>query len=292
MTSNRQINLISAVPTLFDTAGEVDLGAVKAAYDWLAGHDVDGVFVAGTTGEFTTLEDDERLDVCAVASEAFGADRTYWHVGGASAHQAVRLTAAAVARGATRLAALTPYYFPATESAVLGYYEHVVRAAGDVPVFAYLFEARTTTVVSPELLARIAGTGIAGVKISGQPHPEVRRYVETLRRDALPVYSGADGEFSEVVALGGAGVVSGVSSVLPEPFLKVRDALRTGDESALSDAQDLARRAIDATNQGDLVHLKAVLTLRGLPASGTRAAFDPLTPQARRELEAAVRDLL
>ena len=102
----------------------------------------------------------------------------------------------------------------------------------------------------------------------------------------------ADGEFSEVVALGGAGVVSGVSSVLPEPFLKVRDALRTGDESALSDAQDLARRAIDATNQGDLVHLKAVLTLRGLPASGTRAAFDPLTPQARRELEAAVSDLL
>ena len=100
-------------------------------------------------GEFTTLSDDERLDVCAAAAEAFGPERTYWHVGAASTHQPHADRGRPRPR-ARRLAALTPYYFPATESAVLDYYETVVRRAGDLPVYAYLFAVRTTTEVSPE----------------------------------------------------------------------------------------------------------------------------------------------
>jgi 4-hydroxy-tetrahydrodipicolinate synthase len=292
MNPHPHANLLTAVPTLFDAHGEVDLEASKAAYAQLAQHDVDGVFVAGTTGEFTTLSDEERLDVCATAAEAFGPDRTYWHVGAASTYQAARLTAAALDRGAARLAALTPHYFPATESAVLEYYNTLVKRAGDVPVYAYLFAARTTTAVSPDLLARVAETGISGVKISGEPHAEVRRYLAALGPDAPPVYSGADGEFAEVVAAGGAGVVSGVSSALPLPFLQVRDALRAGDEAALTEARDRARRAISATRQGNLAHLKAVLELRGLASSGLRAPLDGLTPDERRTLEATVADLL
>jgi len=285
-------NLISAVPTLFDAHGAVDLGASGAAYAQLAEHDFDGVFVAGTTGEFTTLTDEERLDVCEAAAAAFGQQRTYWHVGAASLYQASRLTSAAVDRGAQRLAALTPHYFAATESSVLAYYERLVEVAGDVPVFAYLFAARATTAVSPELLAKVAQTGIAGVKISGEPHDSVRRYAEALGQDPVPVYSGADGEFLEVVAAGGAGVVSGVSSALPQPFLDVRDALRSGDEAALDTARARARRAINVTKQGDLAHLKAVLELRGLPASTLRAPLDPITPTERAALASNVADLL
>ena len=292
MTTHPGANLISAVPTFFDGSGAVDLGASGAAYAQLAEHDLDGVFVAGTTGEFTTLTDDERLDVCGAAADAFGQERTYWHVGAASLHQASLLTRAAVDRGARRLAALTPHYFAATESSVLSYYENLVRAAGEVPLFAYLFAARATTTVSPELLAKVAQTGIAGVKISGEPHEQVRGYVEALGPDSVPVYSGADGEFLEIVAAGGAGVVSGVSSALPQPFLDVRDALRAGDDEALGAARSRARQAIDVTKQGDLAHLKAVLELRGLPASTLRAPLDPITPTERAALADAVADLL
>lgn len=285
-------NLITAVPTLFDARGGVDLEASKAAYAQLAEHDFDGAFVAGTTGEFTTLTDEERLNVCAAAAEAFGPARTYWHVGAASTHQADQLAAAAVDRGAARLAALTPHYFPATEAAVLAYYETLVRRAGDVPLFAYLFAARTTTTVSPQLLRDIAATGIAGVKISGEPQAEVLRYLAALGPDGVPVYSGADGEFAEVVTAGGAGVVSGVSSALPRPFLEVRDALRAGDEAALGPARDRAARAIRVTHHGDLAHLKAVLEMRGIPASTLRAPMDPLTREQRNMLEAEIADLL
>lgn len=292
MSPHPGATLISAVPTLFGADGDLDLGASRAAYAQLAEHDLDGVFVAGTTGEFTTLTDPERLDVCAAAADAFGAQRTYWHVGAASLHQASQLTRAAVDRGAHRLAALTPHYFAATEASVLGYYERLVEIAGEVPVFAYLFAARATTTVSPELLAKVAQTGIAGVKISGEPHAQVRLYIEALGPDGVPVYSGADGEFLEVVGAGGAGVVSGVSSALPQPFLDVRNALRSGDGAALEAARVRARRAIDVTKQGDLGHLKAVLELRGLPASTMRAPLDPITPTERTTLAENVADLL
>ncbi len=291
-TAHPAANLISAVPTLFAADGSVDLVATRAAYDQLAQHPLDGVFVAGTTGEFTTLTDAERLDVSAAAADAFGPDRTYWHVGHASTHQAVRLTRAAVDRGAARLAALTPHYFPATESALLDYYQAVVAAAGDVPVYGYLFAARTTTVVSPALLARLAATGLAGVKISGEPTAVLPDYLAALNGQDLPVYSGADADFAEIVAAGGAGVVSGVSSALPAPFLAVRDALRSGDTEALAVARERAQRAVAATRHGDLAHLKAVLELRGLPASALRAPLDPISAENRRALETAVADLL
>jgi len=285
-------NLISAVVTLFDQRGAVDIGATCAAYEQLASSPLDGVFVAGTTGEFVTLTDEERLDVCAAASEAFGPDRTYWHVGSASAHQAAHLTRAAVDRGARRLAALTPHYFAATESAVLAYYEAVVAQASGMGVYGYLFPVRTTTSVSPMLLARIADTGIAGVKISGEPPAVVREYIEALDGRNIPVYSGADSEFAEVIELGGAGVVSGVSSALPKPFLEVRDALRTGDEAALASARERANRAVTATRHGHLAFLKAVLELRGRPPIGIRAPVDPISPADRKQLESEVADLL
>jgi 4-hydroxy-tetrahydrodipicolinate synthase len=292
MTAHPLVNLISAVTTLFDQREAVDVGATSAAYDQLAESPLDGVFVAGTTGEFVTLTDEERLDVCAAASEAFGPDRTYWHVGSASAHQAAHLTRAAVDRGARRLAALTPHYFAATESAVLAYYEAVVAQASGVAVYGYLFPARTTTAVSPAMLARITDTGITGVKISGEPHSVVREYIEALAGRNVPVYSGADTEFVEVVELGGAGVVSGVSSALPRPFLEVRDALRADDEAALAGAQERANRAVTATRHGHLAYLKAVLELRGLPPSGIRAPLDPISPGDRKQLESDVVDLL
>ncbi|MER7334694.1 MULTISPECIES: dihydrodipicolinate synthase family protein [unclassified Micromonospora] len=292
MTAYRTANLISAVTTLFDSEGALDIGATKAAYTQLAEAPLDGVFVAGTTGEFTTLTDDERLAVCAAAGEAFGPDRTYWHVGAASTHQAASLTRAAVDRGARRLAALTPHYYAATESAVLAYYETVVARAGDVPVYAYLFAARTTTTVTPALLARLAETGIAGVKISGEGSAAVGEYLAALDGREIAVYSGADSEFVEVVGIGATGVVSGVSSALPAPFLEVRDALRSGDAEALAAARERAHRAVAATRQGNLAHLKAVLELRGVPASGLRAPLDPISPEDRRALEADVADLL
>ncbi len=66
--------------------------------------------MAGTTGEFPALEDSERLSLIELALAEAGPDRVIAHVGAADARHCARLASAASARGATRLAAITPYY--------------------------------------------------------------------------------------------------------------------------------------------------------------------------------------
>jgi 4-hydroxy-tetrahydrodipicolinate synthase len=68
--------------------------------------------------------------------------------------------------------------------------------------------------------------------------------------------------------------------------------LRTGNDAALAPAQERAQQAITATRQGHLAFLKAVLELRGLPASPIRAPLDPISPAEREQLASDVADLL
>ena len=107
--------VLSAVPTLFGASGELDADANRALYKLAAGL-VDGLFVAGTTGEFPALEDSERLALFELALAELGPDRVIAHIGAPDARHAARLARAAVALGATRIAAITPYYLPATNA--------------------------------------------------------------------------------------------------------------------------------------------------------------------------------
>lgn len=284
--------LITALPVLFDIDEQLDLPATTEVYRWLGSLGLDGALPAGTTGEFVALTTQERLAVCAAAAEAFGPRGTWWHVGAPTTHQAAELTRRAIDAGAERLAALTPYYLPATEAAVLRHYERVVALAADAEVYAYLFPARTGTTVSPDLMRRVAESGVVGVKISGETLATVSAHVAAVDGLGLTVLSGSDGEFVETVDAGAAGVVSGVSSVLPAPFLELREALTSGDGEAVKGAQGRAERAIAATGGGNLAHLKAVLELRGAPASTMRVGLDPLTPAQRSALSDSVADLL
>ncbi len=104
--------VFSAVPTLFGPDGELDPGANRALYKVLAGQ-LDGLLVAGTTGEFPALDDAERLSLIELALAKAGPERVIAHIGAPDARHASRLAQAAVALGATRIAAITPYYLPA-----------------------------------------------------------------------------------------------------------------------------------------------------------------------------------
>ena len=84
----------SAVPTLFDGDGEVDAGANRALYKFVAGL-LDGLFVAGTTGEFPALDDAERLSLIELALAEAGPDRVIAHIGAPDARHSARLARAA-----------------------------------------------------------------------------------------------------------------------------------------------------------------------------------------------------
>lgn len=283
--------LLTAALVPFETNGDLDVKGQETLLQHLKDTGIPGVFVAGTTGEFTALDDSERGAVLAAALRVYGADAVYTHVGAAAARQAERLTSQAVALGARNLAAITPYYLPVGHAALIDYYRRLDAAAGQARIFVYLYATRTGSTVTPDQLAELAGIpSVAGAKISGETTSTVLQYVQAVP-DGFEVYSGNDVEFGDFVRAGGTGAVSGVSSTFPRPFLDLADAMRRGDDRAAAAAQGRIKQAVDAVNGADIALLKAGLALQGLPAGPTRVALDQPTPAQLVTLRTAVRDL-
>ncbi|GLU48221.1 dihydrodipicolinate synthase family protein [Nocardiopsis ansamitocini] len=271
-----QAQVITAAPTPFTHDERLDREGVQTLLESINARGADAVFAAGTTGEFTALEDEERLDVLTIALEVFGPERTYAHVGAATPRQAEQLTRTITGAGAQRLAAITPFFLPAPIDAVARYYERIVAAAGGAQVFAYLFQLRSTTPVTPDQLQKLADVGVAGVKISGESDASVSAFLAAAPAD-FTIISGNDIAFAELIHSGGTGVVSGVSSVFPKPFIALRDALRDGDAEAARAAQPQVERAVAAVKGGSIAHLKAGLEVQGLPAGPVRVSCEPVS---------------
>jgi 4-hydroxy-tetrahydrodipicolinate synthase len=260
-TGSTRAEVLAALPTFFDERGEIDRTTTTAHLAWLAGR-VDGVFVAGTTGEFPALDHAERLELAEAALAAFGPDRVVVHIGAASTRAAVALTRDVVAAGGRRVAALTPYYLPADEDAVTRHFAAIAAAAGPAATYGYLFTERSGIDVGPAAFGRIAAaTGLAGLKLSGAANDRVGDYL-----DALPVgarlWSGADTSLGDVARRGGAGIVSGLSSAFPEPFAALADAVSAGDATAEQAAQQRADAVLGAT-LGSVEGIKHALALLG-----------------------------
>jgi 4-hydroxy-tetrahydrodipicolinate synthase len=268
--------VLSAVPTLFDADGELDAGANRALYKLVAGL-LDGLLVAGTTGEFPALEDAERLSLFELALAELGPDRVIAHIGAPDARHAARLARAAVALGATRIAAITPYYLPARPDEVAGHYRRIRDAAPGPELYAYIFPERTGLTVPPPLLAEVAKTaGLAGAKISGSASAELAGYVAAA--PGLRIFSGNDASPWATMRAGGAGVISGRSSAYPEVYGALRH----------DEGQQWRLDRIVALG-ASVGRLKHALHVRGLAGSAAgRMTVDPPDPALAAAIEAEV----
>ena len=212
--------VFSAVPTLFGAAGELDLAANRALYEFVAGL-VDGLFVAGTTGEFPALDDAERLSLFELALAEAGPDRVIAHIGAPDARHAARLAQAAAALGADpprRDHALLPARAPRRAERPLP--AHPGRRARSRALRLYFSRtdraARATPAVCPG-----GGRGRAGgAKVSGSAAADLADYVAAA--PGLAIFSGNDADPAATMRAGGAGVISGRSSAYPEVYAALR----------------------------------------------------------------------
>jgi 4-hydroxy-tetrahydrodipicolinate synthase len=273
--------VFSAVPTLFDADGELDPGANRALYRLLAGQ-LDGLFVAGTTGEFPALEDAERLGLFELALAEAGPDRVIAHIGAPDARHAARLAGAATALGATRVAAITPYYLPARPDELAGHYRRIRDAVPEAEVYAYIFPERTGLPVPPPLFAAVAkAAGLAGAKISGSAADGLAAYVEAA--PGLRIFSGNDADPWATMRAGGAGVISGRSSAYPEVYAALCKSA-PGQDPAQQERLDRIV-ALGAS----IGRLKHALRVRGLTGSAAaRMTVDPPDPRLGAAITAEV----
>ena len=277
-----------AVPTLFGGDGELDRDANLALYKHLLGL-LDGLMVAGTTGEFPALDDDERLALIELALAEAGPDRVIAHIGTPDARHAARLARAAVALGATQLAAITPYYLPARPDELTAHYGRIRDAAPAAELYAYIFPERTSLRVPVDVFAAVASAaGLAGAKLSGSAAGELAGYVAAA--PGLRMFSGDDSNPAATMRAGGFGLISGRSSAYAEVYAAISAALRSGSVDAAAGHQLVLDRIVALG--ASIGRLKYALSLRGLGGTAARMTVDPPDASLAAAIAAVVTALL
>ncbi|WEV64705.1 dihydrodipicolinate synthase family protein [Bifidobacterium sp. ESL0732] len=276
--------IITAAIAVFDDSGNLDEQGNKAFLKRVEPY-VDDVLVAGTTAEFPALSGNERALLSRWAIELFGPERTIIHIGAPSVRQALDNMQAAKDVGATRFAAITPYYYTASQHGVLEYYQ-ALRDAIDTELNAYIYPDVACTDVTPETLTQLQEVGLDGVKLSGLASQRVEQY-----RDAAPqlkLWSGNDADLPHVLKCGGAGVVSGVSGVAPTAWADLREAFVSGDQKTIDEAQKKVERLVEVLGPS-INRLKYALGVLGIPAGICRVPIDQPDEQTKEEIAAVLK---
>jgi 4-hydroxy-tetrahydrodipicolinate synthase len=223
------LRVLAAITTPFGGDGAVDLDAFEAHVRWLEEAGLDGLFVAGTTGEGVLLEDDEVEALASRAAAAAGSLRVIVQVGRPSTRATVALARRALAAGAQGVAAYVPWFYPVTEDGVRTHFLALLEAADGAPAFLYNIPPRTVNDLSPELAGELARAGFAGMKDSTGDFERHRAYLAAAP-DGFEVYTGTEPLIVESVAAGAEGTINGLANCRPELFAALRDALAAGED--------------------------------------------------------------
>jgi 4-hydroxy-tetrahydrodipicolinate synthase len=265
--------ILTAIVTPFDRELRVNEESFVALMRHLADNGSDGFVVAGTTGEASTLTDEEQLRVIELAVLERPPGRTIIAGTGTNdTRQAAHLTARATELGADAILSVTPYYNKPSRLGLRRHYEEVARAT-DKPILLYNIPGRTATNIPPDLLAELAQIeNIVGVKQANAD--------ELQPIDGLALYAGDDATFARTLDIGGAGGVLVASHVVGNEMRRMVDEPENRGEIDAS-LQDVYRTLFLTSSP---TCTKAALNLMGHDVGGLRLPLVEATAHETEEI--------
>ena len=210
----------TALITPFSGDG-IDYDALGKLIDWQIEKGIDGLVIAGTTGEGSTLTDEEHRQVLSFSAErAAGRVPMIAGTGSNDTAYAIDLTKAACSYGYDAMLIVTPYYNKATQNGLVKMFETIADAS-DKPLILYNVPSRTGVNIEPNTYLKLAShPNIRGIKEAGG---NISKIVETasLVGDKLDIYSGNDDQIVPILSMGGSGVISVLSNLMPYETSKI-----------------------------------------------------------------------
>jgi 4-hydroxy-tetrahydrodipicolinate synthase len=209
-------SILTAMVTPFDAAGRVDEDAAVALMHHLVEHGSDGLVVCGTTGEASTLDDEEHLGVIRLAVEEMkGRCTIVAGVGSNDTRHATHLTERATEIGPDALLSVNPYYNRPSRRGIVRHYEEVSRAT-DLPIVLYNIPQRTGSDMPNDLLAELAQLDhIFAVKQANADN--------LAKVDGLRIYAGNDDLLADVLDMGEPGGILVASHLFGEEMHRMVD---------------------------------------------------------------------
>lgn len=247
---------------------------------------VEAIVLAGTTGESPTLSDEEKLELFRRGVRAAdGGCKIIAGTGSNDTAHAIELSRAAARCGVDGLLVVTPYYNKCTQAGLVRHYETIAEAV-PVPVIAYNVPSRTGVDISVEACQALSKIpNLAGLK---EASGDISKVLKVIARcgNRLPVYSGNDDQAVAVMALGGKGLISVASNVLP---LEVNAMVTAAKNADYDLAALMQRRLLPLTElmfcQVNPIPVKAAMGYVGYDVGPCRMPLDDLSRENREKME-------
>ena len=248
---------------------------------------VKAAVICGTTGESATLTDDEKLELFRRCKEYVGSEMLIIAgTGSNSTEHAVWLSQEAEKCGVDALLVVSPYYNKATNQGLTAHYIAVAHAVR-LPVILYNVPSRTGVDIPVSVyktLSRIPT--IAGVKEASPNIVKIAQIRAACGGD-LPIWSGNDDMITPILSLGGKGVISVLSNVLPEETRLLTEAALDGDFDTAAALQcDLLELITLLFSEVNPIPIKEALRLIGYDCGGCRLPLTAISTENRAMLAA------
>lgn len=205
-----------AIVTPMNPDGSINYDKLGENIDFQIENGTDAIIICGTTGESSTMTDDEHTECIRYAVE-----RTAKRIpviagtGSNDTKYAVQLSQAAQKIGADAVLTVTPYYNKTSQNGLVAHFNTIADNI-DIPVILYNVPSRTGVNITPETCAKLAeNDNIVAVKEASGNIGQVAK-IAAACGDKLDIYSGNDDQIIPIMSLGGKGVISVLSNVIPK----------------------------------------------------------------------------
>ena len=276
----------TALITPFSQDGSVNYAKLEELINKQIEDGVDGLVICGTTGESATLTEKEHMDVIRESVKFVnGRIPVIAGTGSNCTQTAIEMSKEAEEYGADGLLLVSPYYNKATAE---GLYEHFADTANavNIPVILYNIAGRTGINIEPETIYKLARDikNIVAVKEASGNISQIAKIAALTKDLDFDIYSGNDDQVIALCAMGGKGVISVASHILPKQMHDMVMSFRAGDTKK---ALDIQNRYLSLINSLFIdvnpIPVKEAMNLLGYEVGGYRKPLTPMS-DAHREI--------
>jgi 4-hydroxy-tetrahydrodipicolinate synthase len=276
---------------MFDRDNNLDENATVLHWDWLIGQGVDGLVIAGTSGEFIALENHERLRLFRLAHEIC-ARRVplIFGTGHYSTRLTIEMSVEAERIGADAVIVILPYYQRPPKSAVIRHFREIRRAV-DLPIMLYNNPANSACVdFTPQEIVRLVDEDVVQMVKSTYETVVPIHDLAYLAGDRMAIFYGSFQAAFEAMTAGAHGWISGVLNVAPSAARQMFDAVARND---VKHAFEIWKRILPLIHLythhqigpvSDLAIYRSILDLWGLKGGYSRNPFYPLSEEEQSRL--------
>lgn len=273
--------------------GQIDEESYRSFIDWQIEQGIDGLVPCGTTGEAATMTHEEQGRIIKICVEqAKGRVPVIAGAGSNSTKEAIELTKLAKEAGADAALQITPYYNKPTTEGLIGHFK-AIAAEASMPFVIYNVPGRTGLNLLPSALKRIVDEvpeAVAIKEATGNMN-QAARVIERCGKD-FKLMSGDDFTVLPLLAVGGCGVISVISNIMPKAM---SDMCKAFFDKDLEKALDLSLKMAPVNRamflETNPIPVKTSLNMMGVfPAAEFRLPIVPLQEKNRPTLEKVLKD--